>query len=168
MLGALMFHSWEGWDLISSAYFCFITLTTVNTLVWDEKSLLCHPDWFRGSGADKKFLRLGAGRLRWQASSACCGWLLRAWHCHRCHVHLLHPGQHCRPVLQLVSLPFIHCHICHHSNNFQRSTHCHNCLNFQLPCTGGNQPKNAEEKRGREKAESENGRSWGQIKIIFS
>ena len=33
MLGAVMFHCWEGWDLISSAYFCFITLTTVNTLV---------------------------------------------------------------------------------------------------------------------------------------
>ena len=32
MLGAVMFHSWEGWDLISSAYFCFITLTTVKTL----------------------------------------------------------------------------------------------------------------------------------------
>ena len=29
MLGAVMFHSWEGWDLISSAYFCFITLTTI-------------------------------------------------------------------------------------------------------------------------------------------
>ena len=31
MLGALMFNSWEGWDLISSAYFCFITLTTVSS-----------------------------------------------------------------------------------------------------------------------------------------
>ena len=34
MLGAVMFHFWEDWDLISSAYFCFITLTTVNT--WFE------------------------------------------------------------------------------------------------------------------------------------
>ena len=37
MLGAVMFHNWEGWDLISSAYFCFITLTTVNT--WSKMKI---------------------------------------------------------------------------------------------------------------------------------
>ena len=29
LVGAVMFHKWEDWDLVSSAYFCFITLTTV-------------------------------------------------------------------------------------------------------------------------------------------
>ena len=29
LVGAVMFHQWEDWDLVSSAYFCFITLTTV-------------------------------------------------------------------------------------------------------------------------------------------
>ncbi len=27
--GALMFSSWEGWDLGPALYFCFITLTTI-------------------------------------------------------------------------------------------------------------------------------------------
>ena len=28
-MGAVIFHTWEGWDWASAAYFCFITLSTV-------------------------------------------------------------------------------------------------------------------------------------------
>lgn len=28
-LGSVFFHSWEGWDFVSAAYFSFITLTTI-------------------------------------------------------------------------------------------------------------------------------------------
>lgn len=29
MLGALLFKSWEGWDLLDSSYFCFISLSSI-------------------------------------------------------------------------------------------------------------------------------------------
>ena len=29
MVGTYLFSWWEGWDLVSSTYFCFITMTTI-------------------------------------------------------------------------------------------------------------------------------------------
>ena len=27
--GSVVFHFWEGWDFVSAAYFCFITMSTI-------------------------------------------------------------------------------------------------------------------------------------------
>ena len=27
--GSVLYHFWEGWDFISAAYFCFITMSTI-------------------------------------------------------------------------------------------------------------------------------------------
>lgn len=51
-LGAFMFGSWEGWDLLEGSYFCFITLSTIgfgdivpgmdsNAWEQEEKLVLC-------------------------------------------------------------------------------------------------------------------------------
>ena len=45
--GAIAFSSWEGWDLGSALYFCFITLTTIGFGdLWPRKSFLHYADGF--------------------------------------------------------------------------------------------------------------------------
>ena len=82
LVGAVMFHKWEDWDLVSSAYFCFITLTTVKittttiiiTLISiftlinvkirstvRQKIMLSFSDWLWRPGSHQEFLCLRGG-----------------------------------------------------------------------------------------------------------
>ena len=69
MLGAVMFHNWEGWDLISSAYFCFITLTTVNT--WSKMKIqICAIRLVLGTWCQQE-VSLATRKPDWLASCKC-------------------------------------------------------------------------------------------------
>ena len=83
LVGAVMFHQWEDWDLVSSAYFCFITLTTVKittTIISiitltsiviltnvkirskvRQKIMLSFSDWLWRPGSHQEFLCLRGG-----------------------------------------------------------------------------------------------------------
>ena len=83
LVGAVMFHQWEDWDLVSSAYFCFITLTTVKITITTisiitltsivtitnvkirstvrQKIMLSLSDWLWRPGSHEEFLCLRGG-----------------------------------------------------------------------------------------------------------
>ena len=55
MLGAGLFHAWEDWDMVSAAYFSFITLSTVRATCSNYYTLHCTADWLRRHGAQPEF-----------------------------------------------------------------------------------------------------------------
>ena len=88
-MGSFIFHHWEDWDWASSAYFCFITLSTVTSR--SQITFKFWPDWIRRFGPNQKFPWLQREHL-WKVPDACLHHLLCLGPCPPGHVYVSHPG----------------------------------------------------------------------------